>query len=239
MFAALMTIASVIGATVGAESMNWKDNGGQRWRETPEGFVEIEDEGVPRTVGEPMTAHTILVDFESDIFDACEEFDVDPALVVALIWKESRKGEGNHRDTVSLRFERTPDSKGRYYISDTKTPDKISAGLMQTLLSTAQRMNKKYELFESVTGKRDTIDRGDLFIPRRSIYLGVAYLATLQDKYGDDPVLLQAAYNAGGVYSSTKNRWNLRTFGTNRTEKFIEYYNDTVEVLRRREAGIV
>lgn len=209
-------------------SITWNDNGGDRWGITDQGFVVIDDQ-IPRTKGDPITAYTIYEDFGADIFDALGYFDISEQLLIALIWKESRRQKnGAHRDTVSIR-------KEPGYRSDTKTPNKISVGLMQTLLSTASSVNKKFRLFETYGGKLDAIDRHDLKIPRRSILLGAGYLHILSEKNDtDDPILLQAAYNAGGIYRSKKNRWNLRMYGKRRLENFAAYYNDALTMLGER-----
>jgi len=46
------------------------------------------------------------------------------------------------------------------------------------------------------------------------------------DRYGLDPILIVAAYNAGGVYGDDSNPWNLRTYGLGRIPKFAAYVND-------------
>ncbi|PJG85016.1 transglycosylase SLT domain-containing protein [Conservatibacter flavescens] len=63
-------------------------------------------------------------------------------------------------------------------------------GLMQLLPSTAKATAEKFRLPYS--------DQQQLFEPFNNIMLGTAHLQELYDKYGDNRILIAAAYNAGG-----------------------------------------
>lgn len=128
------------------------------------------------------------------------------------------------------------------YISDEKTPDRVSPGLMQTLISTARETNRRFKVFTSFGGELEPLEREDLFIPHRSIMLGAAYMRFQIDRVepdeqgfdADDPVLLCSAYNAGSVRPTHKTDWHLLTYGRARMDKFIAFHNDMIHVLRQR-----
>jgi peptidoglycan L-alanyl-D-glutamate endopeptidase CwlK len=133
---------------------------------------------------------------------------------MAVIALESVPNKGRlHRDPNSYRWEAR--------IND------YSAGLMQLHSNTARQMVAKYEL--GVPG----IDRETLCIPSVNIIIGATYLMHLGKRSKtSDGVLLQAAFNAGGVYFSAKNEWRLRTHAPDRTYRYMQWHNDAVEVLR-------
>lgn len=178
------------------------------WCVTPEGVHT--PEGIERTKGEPATVRRIWKTYQKDISDAAYLLGVPVEIIVACIATES--GGKKH----SLR-------KEPGYVSDEETPHRISAGLMQTLLSTAtDTMGVK-------------ISRQELFQPRVSILSGTMYIRK-QSKYTNlDPPLVFAAYNAGGVYEQTskKNRWKTRQYpiGTSHhVDRAIKWLNDIVSV---------
>lgn len=201
--------------------------GGKEWRITKTG-VETR-EGYPRTKGDPISMYTLYTDYGADIDAAAERFDIPNYVIMAMISIEATrvKDDRSHFDARSLRIEPG-------YISDAKTPNKVSPGLMQTLISTAEWMNDKYDLYRQFNGDREPLTREDLFIPSRSIMAGTAYIRHLADKYSmefPDIVLLVAAYNAGSIRYTDKNPWRLVTYGDGRIDKAIEFYNDSLAVL--------
>jgi peptidoglycan L-alanyl-D-glutamate endopeptidase CwlK len=50
---------------------------------------------------------------------------------------------------------------------------------------------------------------------------------------GDDPILVSAAYNAGGVYKSSKNPWCLRAYGDH-LDRAARWYGDACAVLKEK-----
>jgi hypothetical protein len=112
------------------------------------------------------------------------------------------------------------------YKSDEATPNKVSPGLTQTLISTASE----------VMGRK--VDREWLLQPANAIEAGSIYIARQSKKTGFDPPLVAAAYNAGSLkYQDGKNnRWKLRQFpvGTGaHCDRFVQFFNDAVYVLKR------
>lgn len=72
---------------------------------------------------------------------------------------------------------------------DDATSSAGARGLMQVMPYTAR-----------VVSKADKIpyhDQGQLFVPQKNINIGIAYLKQLAKRFGNHPILIAAAYNAG------------------------------------------
>ena len=220
----------------GTGSRSWAFDDGYILIDKPDNLGLVESIEYPGggfkyfTVGLPSSAHHALQDWGAALEAARDRFCVPVPVLFAMAAIESTrvKRDRSHMDPRSCREEPG-------YISDRKTPDKVSPGLMQTLLSTAQWMNEKFELYHDVHGDLEELTREDLFIGERSIQLGAAYMRYhISRKESDeegfldhDPILLCSAYNAGSVRSTTRNDFGLLTYGGNsRMEKFIAYHND-------------
>jgi len=105
------------------------------------------------------------------------------------------------------------------YISDEKTPDKVSLGLMQVLITTA-----RYALGDQ------GVDADWLLVPENNIIAGTSYINKQFSATGYDPPKVAAAYNAGGVYyeMSRNNRWKMRCYplGTGEhIDRFVSWFN--------------
>ena len=183
-----------------------------RWRLTPDG-VEIDGAGVERTKGAPNTVTRVWEAYAADINRTARARRVPCELIIATICTES----GGKANAVRL-------EPG--YKSDEATPNKVSPGLTQTLISTASE----------VMGRKVT--REWLLEPANAIEAGSIYIARQSKKTGFDPPLVAAAYNAGSLkYQDGKNnRWKLRQFpiGTGaHCDRFVQFFNDAVYVLKR------
>ena len=104
-----------------------------------------------------------------------------------------------------------------------REPDgRVSSGVMQVLTATAT----------DVLGRPVTAE--DLHDPALSIEAGVGYIASQKSKTGFDPILVAAAYNAGGLYAPREqdhNRFKLRSTGDH-LERMRLWYNDCVAVAK-------
>jgi hypothetical protein len=174
----------------------------------------------PRTKGDPTTASRIMKQFGKSIEKWGRVYDVPRELIVACIATESRGRPKAYRE--ESRFE-----------NQYKTPHRVSAGLMQTLVSTAQR-----------TLDDPGIDVAWLLDPDHSIQAGTAYIANQRHLTKLDPPLVAAGYNAGGLYheDKKKNPWKLRCYpmGTGRhITKFVEFYNDAVWLLNQNDGALI
>lgn len=177
-----------------------------KWRLTTSG-IEVQGEGILRTLGKPLTIKKIWDSYGASMTSASIKYNVPIEIIFALIAGESA---GNPK---AIREEPG-------FISDEKTPDRVSPGLTQTLISTARQVLKNPNL-----------TRVDLFNPDTAIRAGTGYVAMQKGKTGLDPVLVAAAYNSGGVYyqKGEQNKFKLRVYpiGTSRyIEKFILWFND-------------
>jgi hypothetical protein len=184
---------------------------GVRWRLTPAG-VEIEGSGIERTRGQPTTVRKVWEAYGEMINRTARSYRVPCVLIVATICTES----SGRADAVRL-------EPG--YKSDEQTPNKISPGLMQTLISTARDT------------LRMSLDREWLLKPANSIEAGTAYIAKQAKSTGLDPPLVAAAYNAGSlIYQpGQRNRWKLKQFPIGTAEhcdRFVKFFNDAVFVLK-------
>lgn len=181
-----------------------------RWRVSASG-VEIAGSGVERTRGEPVTVRRVWERWHDPINTMARRYRVPCHLIVATICTESSGRE----DAVR----REPG-----YVSDQQTPHRISAGLMQTLLSTAREaMQASFGLDWLLQGAN-------------SIEAGTAYIAKQSRRTNLDPPLVAAAYNAGRLkhQDGERNRWKLRQYpiGTGaHCDRFVRWFNDVVAVL--------
>jgi len=174
-----------------------------------------------RTRGEPVTVSRIWHNYSDIIEKWSREYLVPADLIVAIIAGEDSKAYYDIRQEPG-------------FVSDEKTPNKVSAGIMQTLLSTA----KESLLKRGVTG--GTVTRKWLFVPENSIQAGVSYMDDQRKKSLFDPILVAASYNAGGVYanSSTQNRFRIKCYpiGTSRyLDRFVMYLNDFYALMNSGE----
>ncbi len=136
-----------------------------------------------------------------------EHYTIPVELLIATICTESR----GKADAV-----RTEPG----WLSDQETPHRVSAGLMQTLLSTARQA-----LGDS------SIDRNWLIDPANSVRAGAAYIHQQRLITRLDPPKVASAYNAGGLYVNrgANNSWKMRQYplGTGRhVDRFNLWFND-------------
>lgn len=185
--------------------------GAVTWRLQKAG-LETKTGGIERTPGSPITARNAWELYGDSIEKWSRHFLVPVELIVATILTET-----------TGRAESVRKEPG--YVSDSATPSKISAGLMQTLISTARS-----------TLKDPSITREWLLEPDNAIQAGTSYIAEQFPITDFDPPVVAAAYNAGGVYKQdgARNRWRLRQYpiGTGEhCDRFIKWFNDFFAVI--------
>jgi len=166
------------------------------------GKLKPEDTG-----GKPITVKRIWQEFGDAIEEWSTTIGVPAELIVATICTETGG------DPAAVREEPG-------YVSDEQTPNKVSPGLTQTLISTAR----------DALGD-NSIDRKWLLQPNNAIRAGTAYMARQWRVTHFDPPKVACAYNAGGVYhnKSDKNRWKMRQYPINSAEhanRYIRWFND-------------
>ena len=213
--------------------IDWQSNGGRRWYVHESGQIICEDMAqessqmgntpihggyLYRSPGEPTSMRLCLSDFRNDLVEAHGLFNIPIHWIMGMMKIEATPIGGTlHLSCVCVREEPG-------FTSDAATPNKVSPGLMQTLISTAQGVS------DMLPSLPRPVNRYDLMHPRASILHGAAYMRKQLDKYGEDPVLLVGSYNAGGVYEDD-NVWNLRTYSDTRVDRFCSYANDALAVL--------
>lgn len=197
--------------------------GGIAWRLAAAG-IQVGVNPAGRTPGPPATVSRVWRWFGTEIRAAALKHHVPVELIVACMCAESGRSGQTVSSQMSEAYREEPG-----YVSDDATPGKVSAGCMQTLLSTAR----------DVTGNA-ALTVHDLFDPAVSIDAGAAYIAEQAARAGIqatafDAPLVAAAYNAGGLYhdNAAANRWRLRCYPLGTGEhinRFILWFNDAMSL---------
>ena len=186
--------------------VNHRFNNSVVWRLASDG-VRIADASPEVTAGPPQTVRRVWEDFGSSIQRWAIHFNVPVELIIATICTES-----------SGRSDAVRQEPG--YLSDQTTPNKVSAGLMQTLISTARE-----------TLREPGIDRTWLLDPDNSIRAGTVYIDRQRASTALDPPKVACAYNAGSLRPNDApgNRWKMRQFPrdtSQHADRFVAWFND-------------
>lgn len=194
---------------------------GVPWRLVKDG-IEIGGELSKPSAPEAALAARVLRDYADAIATASARFPVPAELVVATICTESG---GNPR---AKRLEPGCDIE-----DPSRTPRRVSVGLMQTLLSTARE----------ALGD-DGVSLTALENPSTSIRAGMAFMWRQAGATRFDPPLVACAYNAGSVRyeGSAGNRWKMVQYpiGTAKhADRFCRYFGGAVAALRAAGAESV
>jgi soluble lytic murein transglycosylase-like protein len=186
---------------------------GVAWRLGPKG-VEVETGAPPADKkSRAEIIDRVWRDYGALITEASQRHGVPAELMIAIIVEES-----SGRPQVFLR------EPG--YVSDGKTPHKITVGLTGVLLSTAR-----------IVMKNPRIDRRWLYDPANAIDVSARYVAQQYSITGYDVPKVAAAYNAGGIYydASATNRWKMLTYPKGSSEfidNFVTSFNMATAYLR-------
>jgi hypothetical protein len=212
--------------------------GGRVWRTDALG---VHADGVLwRTPGEPVTCAAILTLFEAPLLAAAKKHGIDAALLIMTIATET----GRIRD-AGFTGPRTFRWEAHVLNRDVATPFRgsYSAGPMQVLATTARDIvstqGKTYglgyapfALAPALAEKPATAPgRLPLYDPAVALDIGAAVIRRGLRATGDDPILVAAAYNAGGLYESGANAWRLRSHGDH-LDRAARWYGDACAVLR-------
>lgn len=179
---------------------------GIEWQLTKAG-ISIEGNPPEFTAGEPQTVTRTWNEFGLSIRKWSNDLGVPAELIIATICTESAGKPDARRKEPGFK-------------SETETPDRMSIGLMQTLISTARQ-----------TLKLDRIDGAWLLDADNSIRAGTAYIALQSKVTLFDPPVVACAYNAGGVHhnDAASNRWRMQQFPIGRSDhadRFVQWFND-------------
>ncbi|MGG5810186.1 peptidoglycan-binding protein [Falsiroseomonas sp. CW058] len=189
------------------------------WRLTRDG-IELGGAPLAATEAEAAVARRVLAQYADAIVTASARFPVPAELVVATICTES---SGNPR---ARRFE-----PGCDLDDPSRTPRRVSVGLMQTLLSTAR---------EALCDEGVTL--AALENPSTSIRAGMAYMWKQAGNTRFDPPLVACAYNAGSVRyeGSAANHWRMCQYpiGTSKhADRFCRFFGAAMAAVRATGAG--
>lgn len=201
-------------ARLGNERGNPLGTGEIRWRLSELGVIRAGEVAPRRTKGKPTTAARTWSNFRTPMEKCAAAYGVPVELIIATACTES--------DGDPSRERREPG-----YVDDATTPERISIGLMQTLISTAR----------SALGD-PKCGRDDLLQAENSIRAGAAYIRGQACRGARptnfDPPLVGIAYNAGSLRESSRNPWGLvqtdRGDGHVHADAFVEYFNDIFAV---------
>lgn len=191
-----------------------------QWRVTPDG-VEVYGQGlITYSDAALKRAKTFMNRYGDSFLYAAVQYHVPVEILVACALTEA-----------DIKEPETCFRKEPGYISDEKTPHRISVGLCQMLISTARQ-----------TMRCKDIDRPWLYNPDNSILACASYMRDLNFNWqtGYDPIYSACAYNAGGLYEQKgrNNRWKLRQYpiGTGRhADRFAEYFGAVMQLTKDRE----
>jgi murein DD-endopeptidase MepM/ murein hydrolase activator NlpD len=220
--------------------------GGQRWRYDSRGVYTDAGGAQPlRTNGEPVTCREILKIYGADIFTYASKHGVNPALIFMTIATESESAaNSDFTGPKTFRWE-------AQVANDDVTPTFLgsySAGPMQTLATTVRYMLGQFGNKFDLGSYDETVAppirskpnpppaTHPLYDAPASIELGVAEIRMRWRTTGDDPILVAAAYNAGGIYKSDHSPWGMRAYD-NHLDRAAAWYGDACAVLS--EAGVI
>jgi hypothetical protein len=232
-------LAPNIANTPAPGSSDWVSKfGGREWRYDQHGVYlkeQANGEEPLRTKGEPITCRAIMELMAEEIIAASLKHKIPMALIIMTIATET----ANYRKW-GFTGPRTFRWEPHVEVTDVEPRDwgDYSAGPMQTLATTARwviRAQKlKYDPFEAAP-HYETVpeppEENPLYDYQTSVDLGAAVIKQRWKKTGNDPILVAAAYNAGGIYESQNNAWKLKSTG-NHLDRAARWYGDALAVLK-------
>ena len=223
-------------------SADWHNKfGGQEWRYDDRGIYLRDFEGGATplcTPGDPVTCRTIWQLFAHPIVAASRKHNLPPALIMMTIATETAFAR-KAGFTGPLTFRWEPNVR----VDDMNPPrlGDYSAGPMQLLATTARWIIREqgldYEPFVVAPALEYQLDDPDilpLYDPSINIAIGAATIAQRLAKTGDDPILVSAAYNAGGLYKTNHNSWCLKSTGDH-LDRAARWYGDACRVLQEMQ----
>jgi hypothetical protein len=182
------------------------------WRLNQNGLL-IQGEAAPiGSGGQPITVGKVWTTWKGEISGAAAEFGVPIEVIIATICAESSGNPNARREEPG-------------YVSDEATPDKVSVGLTQTLISTARSMSAALGVSAS------SIDDPWLRVAGNAIRAGTAYMRSQKGQTQYDPPKAACAYNAGSLRKDTSagNRWKMVQYpiGTSaHADRWVKWFND-------------
>lgn len=197
--------------------------GGREWRVTPAG-VQSRDPGgngtLHRTGGVPLTMRLYLASWRDQLLSAASSEGVPLPLLLMVVATENGRCLVTDNKPYVIPVRREPG-----YVDDVQTPHRISVGPCHLLISTAQ----------GCMGD-PSVNRAWLLDVANNLRAAARYIAQQVRVTGFDPVLVAAAYNAGGVYRAVPgesrygNPWHIRSYGSH-LDRAAAWYGDALAAL--------
>jgi len=196
---------------------------------------------VLRTKGAPSSVARMWSTFGDQIAASADAHKVDRVLVMVQAMCEAGRSS-SHPSGYNPRSSRTepgyPDRMGENDLGDLERDARdwsasggahSSHGLAQALISTAAGLVPELRRLDPRS------HRGWLYETANSWRTIALYLARLPDRERLDPVRARCAYNAGGVYESTRNAWGARMWSPAVVWTMVAYWNDAQSYFEGRE----
>jgi peptidoglycan LD-endopeptidase CwlK len=211
--------------------------GGRSWRYDGRGIYLRTAPTTPcRTPGAPTTCQTILDLYGPAIHKASLDHGMPPELIIMTIATEAASArKSDFTGPPTFRWEphvKVEDVPGATF-------GDYSAGPMQPLATTARDVIKRLGLSYPdpfaiapylPTRPEPAPSTHPLYMGGPNVDIGTAEIRARVPKTGFDPILVAAAYNAGGLYQSDLNDWRLRT-AHDHLDRAAAWYGDACFVL--------
>lgn len=210
---------------------------GTEWRYDETGIYLRGSPKPLRTEGEPVTCSAIADRFADILITTAIEFGIAPELLIMTIATEAAAYRNlGFTGMETFRWEAhvkvtdvIPNHYGDY-----------SLGPMQTLASTARWVIRSQELgydpFDVMPDipEQPVVPPDDLpgYEPEINIRIGAAEIKQRWQRSGENPILVSACYNAGGLYYSNQNHWHLRSYG-NHLDRAAKWFGDACFVVNQ------
>jgi peptidoglycan L-alanyl-D-glutamate endopeptidase CwlK len=229
--------------TRSARTVDWHNCfGGREWRYDEHGVYlhdHADGQEALRTSGKPRTCRKMWSLFAEELVAASEQYDLSVALIMMVVATETAfLREFGFTGPRTFRWE--PDVK----VKDVSPPiwGDYSAGPMQTLATTVRWIIRQQSLDHDpfrvapvFKHRPQPPEELPLYDPAISIDIGTAVIKQNLEKTGDDPILVAAAYNAGGLRKSKQNPWHLKTTGDH-LDRAARWYGDACAVLKELQS---
>lgn len=222
---------------------------GDEWRYDERGVYTRDKFGGEvqwRTAGEPVTCREIVRLYGGPILDMAEKHGVNPALIVMTIATETAFARPEKfTGARTFRWEALVDN------TDVAPPFKgtYSAGPMQCLATSVRdmlvRLGDDFDMTHyapftvaPAINPRPVPPPNDhpLYDGPANIDIGTAEIRMRWNRTGDDPILVAAAFNTGGLYPDDASPWGLRAYGDH-LHRAARWYGDACQVLS--EHGVI
>lgn len=223
---------------VGGE--NWHNEfGGKAWRWDGSGVYLRHYSGgtLPlRSPGSPTTVKAIWDSYGTIVMIMAQKYGIAPEILLMTIATESAAyRHDGFTGPATFRWE------AHVWNRDVNPPVQgdYSAGPMQTLATTArwviatQRLPFHPFQVAPVYSVRPSPapTSHPLYDPATNIEIGAAEIKQRLAMSGADPILIAAAFNAGGIYRSDGNDWHIRSQG-NHLDRAAQWFGDACAVLK-------